>query len=140
MDETTRHASDGANATDSVSDRVAEDMRAQVRAQSSRAADSAQHAADAARQAADNLRGQEAWMAGLIEQGADQLAGLAQAVRGKDLRTMLTDVEAFARRQPVLFTGAAIMLGFALTRAAGMTAATASRTPAPGQGGPHHGL
>ncbi len=28
-------------------------------------------------------------MAGLIEQGADQLAGLAQALRDKDLRTML---------------------------------------------------
>jgi hypothetical protein len=111
-----------------VAEQVAGDVREQVRAQSSRAADSAQHAADAARRAAEGLRGQEAWIAGLVEQGADRLADLAQTLRNSDARTMLAQVEDFARRQPVLFTGAAMVLGFALTRAAGMAATTAART------------
>jgi hypothetical protein len=105
-----------------------------MQAQSSRAADGAQHAADAARQAADKLREQEAWMAGLVEQGADRLSELAETLRHKDLRTLLTDMEDFARRQPMLFTGAAMALGFVLTRAAGMTASTVARTAGNGQG------
>jgi hypothetical protein len=139
MDETTR-AGDGANAGESISDRVANDMSAQMRAQGSRAADSAQHAADAARHAADTLREQEAWMAGLVEQGANQLAGFAQTMRDKDFRTLLADVEDFARRQPMLFTGAAMVLGFALTRAAGMAAKSTARATAQGQEGVGHGL
>ncbi len=83
------------------------------------AADTAEHAADAVRQAAQNLRGQEAWIANLIEQGADKLSDLAQTMRTTDLRTLLTRVEEFARSQPVLFAGAAMALGFAMTRAVG---------------------
>jgi hypothetical protein len=140
MDEATQHAGDGGRAGDPVSARIVDDVSAQARAQSSRAADSAQHAAEAARQAAENLRGQEAWMAGLIEQGADRLAGLAQSLRNKDPRTLLSDAEEFARRQPVLFTGAAMILGFALTRAASMMAATAAGTERTPRGGfPHEG-
>jgi hypothetical protein len=110
-----------------ATERVTADVREQVQAQSSRAADSAQHAPDAARQAADRLRGQEARMAGLVKQGADRLAELAQTLRNSDAWTMLTQFEDFARRQPVLFAGAAMAFGFALTRAAGMTA-TAARS------------
>jgi hypothetical protein len=98
---------------------VAEDIRSQVEAQGARAADSAQHAADAARRAARDLRGEEAWMASLVEQGADRLTDLAQTLRQNDLRTLLTRVEEFARRQPVLFTGAAVTLGFMLSRTVG---------------------
>jgi cell division septum initiation protein DivIVA len=117
-----------------IAEQVSNDVRARVQAQSSRAADSVQHAADAARQTAENLRGQEAWMAGLIEQGADRLGELARSLRGKDPRTLLADVEDFARKQPILFAGAAMALGFALTRAA----TTAARTPGYGQGGIGH--
>jgi hypothetical protein len=66
-------------------------------------------------------------MAGLPEQGADRLGDLARTLRNSDAWTMLTQVEDFARRQPVLFAGAAMAFGFALTRAAGMTA-TAARS------------
>ena len=69
-------------------------------------------------------------MAGLIEQGADKLADLAQTLRTNDLRTLLTRVEEFAHTQPVLFTGAAMALGFAMTRAIGM-AQRSSAQPAP---------
>jgi hypothetical protein len=133
------HSSGGAVRDDvPVTERVADNVREQVHAQSSRAADGAQHAADAARQAAEKLRGQEAWMAGLVEQGADRLADLAQTLRNGDPRTMLAQVEDFARRQPVLFTGAAMVLGFALTRAAGMTATAVARPAATTQEGFRH--
>jgi ElaB/YqjD/DUF883 family membrane-anchored ribosome-binding protein len=120
-----------------ITEQVTDDVRARMQAQSSRAADSAQHAADAARQTAETLRGQEAWMAGLLEQGADRLGELARSLREKDPRTMLADVEDFARKQPILFAGAAMALGFALTRAAAMTA-TAARTAGSGQEGTRH--
>jgi hypothetical protein len=140
MDEAAKQAADGGKAGDPISERIADDVGAQVQAQRSRAAESAQHAADAARQAADKLREQEAWMAGLIEQGADRLAGLAQTLRDKDPRTLLADVEEFARRQPMLFTGAAMVLGFALTRAAGMTAKAATTSATGPREGASHGL
>ncbi|HEY7578202.1 MAG TPA: hypothetical protein VH855_11455 [Acetobacteraceae bacterium] len=137
MDSERQNVGDVAGDEVPISEQVTSEVRARVQAQSSRAADSAQHAADAARQTAETLRGQEAWMAGLIEQGADRLTDLAQAVRNKDLRTLLADIENFARRQPILFTGAAMALGFALTRAAAMTAA-ADRTAGGGQEGSRH--
>jgi len=123
-----------------ITERIAGDVREQVHAQSSRAADSAQHAADAAQQAADRLRGQgqEAWMAGVVEQGANRLADLARTLRSSDARTMLAQVEDFARRQPALFAGAAVALGFALTRAAGMTATAATRPAGTTQEGTSH--
>ena len=98
---------------------VAEDVRARMQAQGARAAEGAQHAADAVRQAAENLRGEEAWMAGLVEQGADRLTDLAQTLRDNDLGTLVNRAESFARRQPVLFTGAAVALGFMLSRTIG---------------------
>jgi hypothetical protein len=111
---------DGADDPETIRDaagQAADDIRTRAEAKKERAADSAQSAAEQARQAAHNLRGDEAWMAGLIEQGADKLTDLAQVLRKNDLATLLTRTEDFARRQPLLFTGAAMALGFALTRA-----------------------
>jgi hypothetical protein len=77
------------------------------------------------RQAAQSVRGQEAWLAGLVDQGADRLTDLAQPLRTSDLNSLLSRTEDFARRQPVLFTGAAMALGFALTRAVAVGAGKA---------------
>jgi hypothetical protein len=51
------------------------------------------------------------------EQMADRLSDAADAVRGADLGTLQTDVEAFARRNPLLFFGTAALAGFAVVRA-----------------------
>ena len=66
-------------------------------------------------------------MAGLVEQGADRLSDFAQTLRNNDLRSLLSSVEEFARRQPVLFTMGAAALGFALTRTVGLAAQGGSR-------------
>jgi len=112
----------GANESRSSVDAVADDIREQAEAQTPRAADAAQHAADAARQAARSLKGEEAWMAGLVEQGADRLADVAQTPRNNDLRSLLAKVEEFAHQQTTLFTMGAAALGFALSRAVGAAA------------------
>jgi hypothetical protein len=120
---------DGPETAHDAAEQAADDIRTRTEAQKERAADSAQNAADQARQAAHNLRGDEAWMAGLIEQGADKLTDLAQVLRKNDLATLLTRTEDFARRQPVLFTGAAMALGFALTRAVSAAQWNSAGTP-----------
>jgi hypothetical protein len=101
---------------------AAADIGEQAEAQKSRVADGADHAADAARRTAQNLRGDETWMADLIEQGAGKLTDMAQTLRESDLNTLLLRTQQFARNQPVMFTGAAVALGFALTRVIGAAA------------------
>jgi hypothetical protein len=74
--------------------------------------------ADRAHSTADELRDREAWLAGLIDRGARELDGFADAVRHRDINTIWSSLESFGRRQPALFMGAAVAAGFALTRLA----------------------
>jgi hypothetical protein len=46
------------------------------------------------------------------------LSTLAETLRQNDLKHLLSRAEDFARKQPVLFAGAAVALGFTLSRAA----------------------
>lgn len=97
--------------------RITEALRDRVSSWPPRAAEGIEHAADAARRAAGSLRDRETWLAELVDQGAEQLAQLARTLRTSDLETLVSRTGAFAQRRPVLFTGAAIALGFVLTRA-----------------------
>jgi hypothetical protein len=94
-----------------------ERVEAQAEAQRARMADATRDSAGAAHDAAQNLRGSEPWMASLVEKGADGLADFAETLRRNNLRDLLGRAEEFARQQPVLFTGLALALGFAATRA-----------------------
>ncbi|PLS22950.1 hypothetical protein [Neptunicoccus cionae] len=49
-------------------------------------------------------------------QMAEGLADASDALRDKDLGTMVEDVTHFARKNPLLFLGGAALLGFAATR------------------------
>jgi hypothetical protein len=109
---------------------IGDDIAAQAETQKARAADRVENAADAVRGAVEGMRGQEAWVAGLVERGADELARMADALRTSDFRSLLNQAEDFARRQPILFAGAGAVLGFALTRAARAGLAAASNTAA----------
>jgi hypothetical protein len=51
-----------------------------------------------------------------IRQASEQIQGVADTVRDKDLRELLGEVENFARKQPALFFGGALILGFAALR------------------------
>ena len=113
---------------DQVRDTASDMMgRAQQQAESGKdqAADQMDKASEAIRQAARQMEDQQAWMAGLVERGADELARFADTLRQNDLRSLLQSAEDFARRQPMLFAGGAFALGFAAMRAtrAGLSAA-----------------
>lgn len=51
-----------------------------------------------------------------IRQTAGQIDSLATTLRERDLRDLVGEVESFARRQPGLFFGGAVILGFAALR------------------------
>jgi hypothetical protein len=54
--------------------------------------------------------------AGYIRQAAEQIQGAANTVRERDVREIVGDVQDFARKQPTLFFGGALILGFAALR------------------------
>jgi hypothetical protein len=51
-----------------------------------------------------------------IRQASEQIQGVADNVRERDVRELVGDVQEFARQQPTLFFGGAVVLGFAALR------------------------
>ena len=88
----------------------------QVERQKNGIADRLSAVAERAQTSASDLRAQEAWLGNLLGRGADELASIAEEIRRNDVPGLLGSVEVFARRQPALFMGATVALGFALTR------------------------
>ena len=68
----------------------------------------------AAREMGDG--GEQAPMSRMIESAADGLERFSGSLRERDLDGLVRDVESFARRQPVVFFGAAIAAGFLAMR------------------------
>jgi hypothetical protein len=68
----------------------------------------------AAREMGDG--GQQAPMSRMIESAADGLERFSGSLREKDLDGLVRDAESFARRQPLVFFGAAIAAGFLAMR------------------------
>ena len=105
-------------ATAGLQDEARETLEESEAAARDRVAEGLGNAAEAARSAARSLEHDETWAAGLIGRAADGLADVADTLRRNDLRSLLDRAENVARQQPVLFTGASMVLGFALIRAA----------------------
>ena len=53
---------------------------------------------------------------GFVRQAAEGLEHVSGAVRTRDLDDLVETVESFARRQPVVFLGSAVLAGFGLAR------------------------
>jgi hypothetical protein len=51
-----------------------------------------------------------------IRQASDQVNGFADTIRQRDMRELAAEVQDFARQQPTLFFGGAVILGFAALR------------------------
>ena len=51
-----------------------------------------------------------------IRMASEQLQGVADAIRDRNSRELIGEVRSFARRQPELFFGGALLLGFAAWR------------------------
>ena len=88
----------------------------QVELQKNGIADRLSAVATRAEEAAADLRRNEAWLGNLLGRGAAELEGVAEEMRRNDVAGIMGSVEVFARRQPALFMGASVALGFALTR------------------------
>ncbi len=96
------------------------------------AADEVKDVASALRTAADEMRDgspQER----TLSQIAQGLADASEAVRGKDLSEIVSDLNGFARRNPIAFLGGAALVGFAATRFA--KASTSPRDTGSAYGG-----
>ncbi|MSU88879.1 hypothetical protein GE300_04480 [Rhodobacteraceae bacterium 2CG4] len=80
-----------------------------------RTADEVSSVATALRRASDELR-QGSPQERTFGQIAESLAELSDGIRDKDLRDLVHDASAIARRNPLAFLGGAALLGFAATR------------------------
>ena len=98
---------------------VKQGLSDQVEHQKNGIADQLSAVAERTQTSARDLRDQEAWLGNLLGRGADELQGLAEEIRRNDVADILGSVEVFARRQPALFMGATVALGFALARFVG---------------------
>jgi methyl-accepting chemotaxis protein len=54
--------------------------------------------------------------ANFIRQASERIQGVADTVRERDVRELVGEVQEFARKQPTLFFGGAVVLGFAALR------------------------
>jgi hypothetical protein len=69
------------------------------------------------RQTGQQLRDQDRpGASGYADQAADRITEIAETVQQKEITELITDTEAFARRQPVLFLSIAAGLGLLLAR------------------------
>ena len=74
--------------------------------------------AQALRQTGQQLReeGAQTTLAGYVDRGAEQIETFGGYLRGRDSSQIITDVEGFARRQPLVFAGSAFALGMLAVR------------------------
>jgi hypothetical protein len=79
-------------------------------------ADYLQNVAGLVHQAADIFDTQVPQASRYIHQAAQQIDTVAEAVRTKNVQDAVHDVQDFARRQPAIFFGGALLLGFAAVR------------------------
>lgn len=81
-----------------------------------RVASTAQTTASALRRAADDVEPDNAWIGKALRKSADGLEQATRSLAGGDYSRGIADLNAFARRQPAIFLGASLALGFALAR------------------------
>lgn len=119
-----------ANEAKAAADGAVESISAEARTKAdqvkSSMADEVSGISSALRTAADEMRSgspQER----TFSQIADGLADASDAMRDKDLGTMVRDVSQFARRNPLVFLGGAVLIGFVATRFAKATDETSSQ-------------
>jgi hypothetical protein len=72
--------------------------------------------ASALRRAADEIGASHGWIGRGLHKSADTIERATQSLSAGDLDRAVHQIGAFARRQPALFIGASVALGFALSR------------------------
>lgn len=125
MNDTARPVLDSAS---SIASSAKEAMSQQAEASAQRMAGSARDLASALRSAADGVPQENGWVGNLLSKSADGIERATASLSSGDFSGMLQEVNGFARRQPAIFLGACIALGFAAARI-GKTAVEQSAAP-----------
>jgi hypothetical protein len=135
-DTVTQTAKERASEVGAAASQMAGEAREKVEAaaahQKSRGADYIGAIAGAMNRAAGEFENEVPQAAHYIRQASEQVNGFADTVRQRDVRELVGEVQDFARRQPTLFFGGAVLLGFAALRflKSATPAETASAGPA----------
>lgn len=95
------------------------------------AADFVEQLAQTVQRSGKQFEGKQDWIASAVGRGAAELKTLADAIRDKDLGEFANEVGVFARRQPALFMGTALAIGFAVARLGKVVAGDLSRDDLP---------
>jgi ElaB/YqjD/DUF883 family membrane-anchored ribosome-binding protein len=124
------------DAASSVVDRVGGTAQQQVETRVDsgldRAGDMLDQLASAVRRTSDDLRGQQPQVANIAETAASQAERAAQYLRQTDMQGVIRHADRFAREQPAVFLGGAVMLGL-------LAARFLKASPSQMGGGPHTG-
>lgn len=91
-------------------------VEAQVTQRKSIGADYIASIAQATGRAANEFEADVPQAAHYIREASEQIQSVADTVRERDVRELVGEVQEFARRQPTLFFGGAVVLGFAALR------------------------
>jgi hypothetical protein len=91
-------------------------MRAAVADQKLAGADYVGNFAEIVRRASREFDGEMPQAGQYIRKAAQQINGVSDALRSRDLAALVGDVQHFARQQPAAFFGAAVLAGFAAVR------------------------
>jgi hypothetical protein len=103
--------------TAEVADQARESGRAMLEQQKGRAAQSLGSVASALRQAGDSLNnGEQAAFGDYASRAADKVDELAHQLQDKSMDEILYGAERFARREPEVFLGGAVLLGLLAAR------------------------
>jgi hypothetical protein len=108
----TRLEEDTAQAADAARQR----LRTLADRQKAAGADQIKAVAQAFHQAAENMEGQSPTTAGYVQDAASRLDRLSSAVRERSFDELVAQVRDFARAQPMMVFGGALVAGFALSR------------------------
>jgi len=131
------HKEQAGNVADTAKDlasKAGEKLLSSVEGQKAAGADFVSGMAGSIRRAAREFDHELPQAGHYIRLAADQIENVSDAVRKRDLNQVVSDVQAFARRQPTAFLGAAALAGFALVRflktsTAGASTASGGTTP-----------
>ncbi|MDP3493134.1 MAG: hypothetical protein Q8R82_08465 [Hyphomonadaceae bacterium] len=98
-----------------------------------KAGDKGHSTATRLRELASHVEGDMPWMATAFTKSADGLDSVTNSLTQGDLKHSLSGVTDFAKRQPAIFLGASVALGFALARVgkAALEQSHASAAPQP---------
>jgi hypothetical protein len=87
--------------------------------------------ADALHRTGEQFKGNQEWIAHLVERGAGELGTLAETLRTNDLQGLMGKLQDLAKRQPAVFVGAAMAAGFATVRLGKVAVAGATKSDLP---------